>query len=337
MEATKRQGLPVLAIDLGGTKIIAAIVSNQGRVMAREYRPTLADEGPQAVINRVLSTIDRLLSLSRVDSSRLSSISIAAAGAINFEKGLVTSSPNLPGWQNIPLRDIVREKYRVNTFLINDASAAALGEHRFGAGREVNNLVLLTLGTGIGGGIIINGRLYSGPCGSAGEIGHMTIDVNGPRCSCGNIGCLEMLASGTAVAKEAISRIRQGERSSLTDIVEGKIESITAEKVGVAAQGGDSLALEVVLKAATYLGVGMVNLVNIFNPEMIIVGGGMAKMGDLLLDPARQVVRERAFQLPAQAVSIVPAQLGDDAGMLGAAIFAFQQELDQGSYSFRRS
>jgi len=337
MEATKRQGLPVLALDLGGTKIIAAIVSNQGRVMAREYRPTLADEGPQAVINRILSTIDRLLSLRKVGSSQLSSISIAAAGAINFEKGLVTSSPNLPGWQNIPLRDIVREKYRVNTFLINDASAAALGEHRFGAGREVNNLVLLTLGTGIGGGIIINGRLYSGPCGSAGEIGHMTIDVNGPRCSCGNIGCLEMLASGTAVAKEAISRIRQGEWSSLTDIVEGKIESITAEKVGVAAQGGDSLALAVVLKAATYLGVGMVNLVNIFNPEMIIVGGGMVKMGDLLLDPARQVVRERAFQLPAQAVSIVPAQLGDDAGVLGAAIFAFQQELDQGSYSFRRS
>jgi glucokinase len=137
-----------------------------------------------------------------------------------------------------------------------------------------------------------------------------------------------MLASGTAVAREAIKRIRQGERSSLTEIVEGKIESITAEKVEVAAQGGDSLALEVILKAANYLGVGMVNLVNIFNPEMIIVGGGMAKMGNLLLDPAKQVVRERAFQLPAQAVRIVPAQLGDDAGVLGAAVFAFQQELD---------
>jgi glucokinase len=156
----------------------------------------------------------------------------------------------------------------------------------------------------------------------------MTIDVNGPRCSCGNIGCLEMLASGTAVAREAIKRIRQGERSSLTEIVEGKIESITAEKVEVAAQGGDSLAVEVILKAANYLGVGLVNLVNIFNPEMIIVGGGMAKMGNLLLDPAKQVVRERAFQLPAQAVRIVPAQLGDDAGVLGAAVFAFQQELD---------
>ncbi len=328
MQEIKEQGLPVLAIDLGGTKIIAAIISNQGRVITREYYLTLAEEGPQLVIKRTLSAIDRLLSLGKIDSSQLNSISIAAAGAIDFGKGLVTLSPNLPGWYDIPLRDLIKEKYRVNTLLINDASAAALGEHRFGAGKGVNNLILLTLGTGIGGGIIINGKLYSGPCGSAGEIGHMTIDVNGPRCSCGNIGCLEMLASGTAVAREAIKRIRQGERSSLTEIVEGKIESITAEKVEVAAQGGDSLALEVILKAANYLGVGMVNLVNIFNPEMIIVGGGMAKMGNLLLDPAKQVVRERAFQLPAQAVRIVPAQLGDDAGVLGAAVFAFQQELD---------
>ena len=328
MQEIKEQGLPVLAIDLGGTKIIAAIISNQGRVIAREYYLTLAEEGPQLVIKRTLSAIDRLLSSRGIDSSQLNSISIAAAGAIDFDKGLVTLSVNLPGWYDIPLRDLIKEKYRVNTFLINDASAAALGEHRFGAGKGVNNLIYLTVSTGIGGGIIINGKLYSGPCGSAGEIGHMTIDVNGPRCSCGNIGCLEMLASGTAVAREAIKRIRQGERSSLTEIVEGKIESITAEKVEVAAQGGDSLAVEVILKAANYLGVGLVNLVNIFNPEMIIVGGGMAKMGNLLLDPAKQVVRERAFQLPAQAVRIVPAQLGDDAGVLGAAVFAFQQELD---------
>jgi len=328
MQEIKEQGLPVLAIDLGGTKIIAAIISNQGRVIAREYYLTLAEEGAQSVINRTLSAIDRLLSLGKIDSSQLNSISIAAAGAINFEKGLVNSSPNLLGWYDIPLKDIIKGKYRVNTLLINDASAATLGEHRFGVGKGVNNLIYLTVSTGIGGGIIINGKLYSGPCGSAGEIGHMTIDVNGPRCSCGNIGCLEMLASGTAVAREAIRRIRQGERSSLTEIVEGEIESITAEKVGVAAQGGDSLALEVILKAANYLGVGMVNLVNIFNPEMIIVGGGMAKMRNLLLDPARQIVRERAFQLPAQAVSIVPAQLGDDAGVLGAAVFAFQQGLD---------
>ncbi|MBA7696053.1 Glucokinase [subsurface metagenome] len=328
MQESKKHGLPVLAIDLGGTKIIAAIISNKGQVIAKKYCLTLADEGPQPVINRIFSAIDHLLTQRNIGLSQLNSISIAAAGAIDFGKGLITSSPNLPGWQDVLLRDIVKEKYKVSTFLINDASAAALGEHHFGAGQGVNNLILLTVGTGIGGGIIINGKLYSGQCGSAGEIGHMTIDVNGPRCNCGNIGCLEVFASGTAVAKEAIRRIRQGERSSLTEIVEGQIESITAEKVSIAAQGGDSLASEVILEAATYLGVGLVNLVNIFNPEMIIIGGGMAKIGDLLLNPARQVVRERAFQLSAQAVQIVPAQLSDDAGVLGAAAFAFQQEVD---------
>ncbi len=321
----QKHELPVLAIDLGGTKIIAAIVPHQGQVMAKEYFPTLAGEGAESVIGRILSAIDHLLRVRNMDSSQLDSISIAAAGAIDFDQGVVTSSPNLPGWHDIPLRDIVKRKHGVNTFLINDANAAALGEHHFGAGRGVNNLIYLTVSTGIGGGIIINGRLYSGLRGSAGEIGHMTIDVNGPRCSCGNIGCLEILASGTAVAREAIRRISQGEESSLTEMVEGKIENITAEKVGVAAQGGDSLALEVISKAATYLGVGMVNLVNIFNPEMIIVGGGVAQMGDLLLEPARQVVKERAFQLSARAVRIVSAQLGDSAGVLGAAVFAYGQ------------
>ena len=328
MQETKKSELPVLAIDLGGTKIFAAIISSKGQVMARERCLTLADKGPEVVINRIFSAIDHLLSQKNINLSQLSGISIAAAGAIDSEKGLITSSPHLPGWHDVPLRDIVKEKYKVNTFLINEANAAALGEYYFGVGQGVNNLVLLTVGTGIGGGIIINGRLYSGASGSAGEIGHTTIDVNGPRCSCGNIGCLEALISGTAIAREAIRRIRQGERSSLTEIVGGKIENITAEEVLTATRAGDSLASEVILKAATYLGVGLANVVNIFNPEMIIIGGGMAKMGDLLLNPARQVVRERAFQLSAQAVQIVPAQLGDDAGVLGAAVFAFQQEVD---------
>jgi predicted NBD/HSP70 family sugar kinase len=153
----------------------------------------------------------------------------------------------------------------------------------------------------------------------------MTIDVNGPRCSCGNIGCLETLASGTAMAREAIRRISRGERSTLTEMMGDKIENITAKLVEMAAQGGDSLALEVISQAAIYLGVGMVNLVNIFNPEMIIVGGGVMKIGDLLLEPARQVVEERAFKLSAQAVRIVPSQLGDNATVLGAAVFTYEQ------------
>lgn len=330
MHRIKQQELPVLAVDLGGTKIIAAIVSNQGQILAKEYCLTLANEGPQSVINRIFSAIDHLLSAKSINLSQLNSISLAAPGAIDLDSGLVTLSPNLPDWHDIPLRDIVKEKYRVSTFLLNDASAATLGEHRFGAGKGIKNLIYLTVSTGIGGGIIIDGELYSGACGDAGEIGHMTIDVNGPKCSCGNIGCLEILASGTAVAREAIRRISQGEKSSLAELVSGNIEGITAEEVDIAARDGDSLAMEVISQAATYLGVGMVNLVNIFNPEMIIVGGGMAKMGDRLLNPARQVVMDRVFPLLAQAVCIVPAQLGEDAGVLGAAVFARQQGLTGG-------
>lgn len=316
---------PVLAIDLGGTKIMAAIISPRGQVMAKEYHFTLAKEGPTAVINRIFSAIDHLLEGRKIALSQLHSISIAAAGAIDVGRGVVTSSPNLTGWHDVPLRDIVNSKYKVKTYLINDASAGALGECEFGAGKKVNNLIYITVGTGIGGGIIINGGLYLGPSGSAGEIGHTTIDVNGPRCSCGNIGCLETLASGTAMAEEAIRRISRGERSALAKMVENKIDNITAELVGMAAQGGDSLALAVISQVGTYLGVGIVNLVNIFNPEMVIVGGGVAQMADLLLEPARQVVEERAFPLLAQAVRIVPTQLGDDAAVIGVAVFAYGQ------------
>ena len=325
MQETGQQGLPVLAVDIGGTKIIAAVFSTDGQLLAKDVYPTLAGAGVSAVIERIFTAIDRLLSQNITEISQLDCIGIAVAGAIDSNRGLVTASPNLPGWLDVPLRYIVQDRYQVDAFLVNDASAAALGEHRFGVGRGVSNLILLTLGTGIGGGIVINGEMYCGACGSAGEIGHMVIDVNGPECACGNRGCLEALSSGTAVARDAIRRITQGEKSSLVEMAEGEIESITAETVGTAARNGDSLALDVLSRAANYLGVGMVNLVNIFNPEMIVLGGGMANLGELFIDSAKQVVAERAFPISAQAVRIVTAQLGNEAGVYGAAAFALEQ------------
>ena len=314
---------PVLAVDIGGTTILLALVSTEGQILVREHCPTVAEKGPRSVINRMLSAIDKLLQSHNTSPSQLHSISIAAAGATDIDSGVVTMSPSLPGWVDIPLRGTVEAAYGISTFLLNDASAAALGEHRFGAGRGSANLVYITVSTGIGGGFIIDNNLYSGTSGSAGDVGHMTIDVNGPLCNCGSTGCLETLASGTAVAREAINRIKNGERSSLAETRDG-IEDITAEKVGQAAREGDALALAVVSRAAYYLGVGMANLVNILNPDTIIVGGGLSKLGDLLLGPTREVMRETAFQLPARAVRIVPSQLGDDAGVLGAAVFAHQ-------------
>jgi len=326
MPQTGKHRLPVLAVDLGGTKIITAIVSGDGQVIAKERSLTLADEGPSPVINRLLEAIDHLLSSKSMDSSPIGSISLAVAGGIDIQQGLVTSSPHLPGWHDVPLRDMVRNKYHVDTFLLNDASATALGEHRFGAGRGVNNLVLLTIGTGIGGGIIIDGKLYNGPSGSAGELGHMTVDINGPKCVCGNIGCLETLVSGPVMAGEALKRINQGESSSLVEMVAGRIEDITAKDIGAAARAGDSLSLDIIAEAATYLGIGLVNIVNIFNPEMIILAGGVAELGDLLLDPARRLVKERAFPVSTQAVRIVTAELGDEAAARGAAVFALEQK-----------
>ncbi len=325
MAKTREAELPVLAVDLGGTKIATAIISPEGTIIARDYQLTLASEGPQSVMERLLGAIGHLLERNNMTLAQISAVSIAAAGPINMTAGMVSDSPNLPGWHNVPLKSIIAEKLKTNVFLINDATAATLGEQRLGAGQGRQNLVLLAVGTGIGGGMVIDGKLYLGASGGAGELGHITIEVNGPKCNCGNIGCLETLASGTAIANEAIRRIRDGERSSLVEMVAGKIEDITAEKVSLAAQSGDLLASTVIAQAADYLGIGVVNLVNIFNPEMVIIGGSVAKMGDLLFDPVRRLGRERAFPLLANAVSIVPAQLGDDAGIHGAAIFALQQ------------
>jgi len=323
---------PTLAIDLGGSKIIIALVSPRGEIIAKEYIATLAEEGPEAVMQRMFAAQSCLVDKAGQQCSSVAALAIAAAGAIDSEEGVVTASPNLPGWYNVRLRDIAEERTGLKTLLINDANAAAWGEYCFGAGRGVANLICIIVGTGIGGGIIINGELYTGASGSAGEIGHMTIDINGPRCNCGNVGCLEVLASGEAMAKEARRRIAQGARSILVELVEGEPQNITFQLVSTAARRGDDLAAEIVSHAAAYLGIGVVNLVNIFNPEMIIIGGGMAQTRDMLLDPIRQAVAGRAFQSPGRMVRIIPSELEDNAGILGAAAFSFSSLSSQGDW-----
>ncbi|MDO8472487.1 MAG: ROK family protein, partial [Dehalococcoidia bacterium] len=200
---------------------------------------------------------------------------------------------------------------------------AALGEHRHGAGRGTKDMVFLTVSTGIGGGIVIGGNLYQGASGAAGEIGHMVMIVGGPRCGCGNSGCLEALASGTAIARDAIERIALGTSTSITKFA-GEGKPVTAEAVAAAAEQGDPLACEIVSRASNYLGLGLVNVVNIFNPEMVVIGGGVARMGERLLGPARLVVQERAFKLSSDAVKIVQGELGADAGVVGAAVYAYE-------------
>lgn len=314
----------ILGVDLGGTKIAAALATTQGEIVARGRSPTLAQDGPDAIIESICATINEVLSAKALEPSRLLGIGIAAAGIIDSANGKVIFSPNLPGWHEIPLRDAIEQQFGVPAYLGNDANLAALGEWHFGVGEKVANLIYVTVSTGIGGGIIADGKLYTGACGTAGEIGHMTIDVNGPRCRCGNIGCWEALASGTALAREAVMRATEGARTSIIELVGGDVSKIDAKIVGLAARQGDELAQELVSHLGYYFGVGLANLVNIFNPELILIGGGVAKIGDLLLQPAIKVVKERAFSTSANAVEIKPAILGDDSGIMGAAAFVLK-------------
>jgi len=318
-----KDNLPVLAVDIGGTKIIAALINSDGNIEARVRTPTGAAGGKDASLSNLFLAIDNVLNTGGHKLDEIHSISIAAAGAIDMAKGVVTASPNLPGWFDVPLLALVRERYQVDSYLLNDAKAAALAEHDFGAGKGIKNMIFLTISTGIGGGIIIDDRLYFGKSGVAGELGHMTVEASGPRCLCGNTGCMEIMASGRAIALNARSRVEKGAKSIMLELAGGNIENITAETVSEAAQKTDAVALEVVNRAAFYLGVGMANIANIFNPGMIVAGGGVSKMGELLLSPVRLVVRERAFRLAADDMLIVEAKFGDDAGVIGAASYAY--------------
>jgi glucokinase len=309
---------PVLAVDLGGTKIRSAVISQEGKIVAIDNRLTQAYKGFDHVINRLFDSIDTVLRKERMKTGEFSGIGIAIAGVLDSKNGILTSSPNLPDWKNVPLKKTMQDRLGLDTFLINDANAAALGEHRFGAGIGAQNLVYLTVSTGIGGGIIIDDKLYEGSTGSAGELGHMTIDADGPRCNCGNYGCLEALASGTAVAREAIERIKAGKISVLRDMKENIID-ITAEDVAKAARQEDKLANEIIAIASYYLGIGLANIVNIFNPQVIVIGGGMSKMGGMLIEPAKKIVKQRAFKLPARTARIVRSRLGNESGIIGAA------------------
>ncbi|MCX6005981.1 MAG: ROK family protein, partial [Chloroflexi bacterium] len=232
---------PVVAIDIGGTKYIVAVISGDHQIVSRVYRYTLSREGPEKVIARLMSTIDEVIGKSGIKPSQLGGIAVAYAGLVDIDKGLVTEAPNLPHWNNVPLRDILIDRFKMPVFVINDASAAALGEHRLGAGKGLNNLIFITVSTGIGGGIIINGELYNGTDGCAGEIGHTVVQLDGPECSCGRRGCWESLASGTAIARMAKEGLRNGKKSVLYDMVYGVIDDVRAETVAAGARKGDAL------------------------------------------------------------------------------------------------
>jgi glucokinase len=312
----------VIGIDLGGTKIGAALIDSDGRIIAYDYRETCATAGPEAVVERMLDSARQVMAEAEATPSQVAGVGVCAPGPLNVKTGVVVAPPNLPGWDHVPLEQLIEDGLGITTFLEHDVSAAALGEHRFGAGRGVEHMIYVTVSTGIGSGLILDGELYHGDSGMTGEIGHTTIMPYGPLCSCGNRGCLEALASGTAIARQARERVAHGVPTRIADLAGGDPERITAKLVADAADQGDVEAQEILAGAMRYLGIGMANLVNLFNPQLIVIGGGLANIGEPLLGTVRRVIERRAFRAQAQAVRVVQAALGDKVGVLGAAAVA---------------
>ena len=311
----------VIGIDIGGTNLVVGAVAEDGsRLMAQRTEPTRSEEGPDAVVSRLASLARTTIAeCRRLDpQGRILGVGAGAPGPLDTRTGIIFLTPNL-GWVNMPLRQRLADQLGLPTSLDNDANCAIYGEWWQGAARGSRHVIGFTIGTGIGGGIVIDGKLYHGASDCAAEFGHTTIDPEGRHCKCGNYGCLEAYASGPAIALRLVELLQSGAESRSPSMVGGDLTRITAQTVYQAAQEGDALALEVVRDTAKYLGVGVANLVNIFNPEIVVICGGVTQAGERLFAPLRQEVTRRAFKPAVKVCRIVPGELTGTAGVYGAA------------------
>jgi glucokinase len=313
-----------LGCDLGGTNIKAGIVNlESGSVIIAKSKPTLSFEGNDAVMDRMVDLITSLITESGLDRSEILGLGVSAPGVIDPDKGTTIFLPNLVGqWRDVPLGNKLNKSLNLPVTLLNDVRAITYGEYIFGAGKGINRMACYAIGTGVGGGLILNGDLVLGFQGSAGELGHMTIEVNGLRCNCGNYGCLEAYASGPAISSRAEKVVRQGFTTRITDLVDNDLNKITPEIVAQAANEGDEIALEIWNSVGHYLGTGIANICVAFGPERVVLAGGVASAGDLLLTPIKKTLQERVFVMPIEKVEVVLGSLGDDAGILGMAKWA---------------
>jgi len=313
----------VVGIDVGGTNIVVGTVAEDGsEVLGLVSEPTIAEQGADAVVARIV----KLARASMAEARRKDIVGagIGSPGPLNTKTGVVILTPNL-GWVNMPLRDRIADALKLPAALDNDANCAIFGEWWRGAARGVKHVVGLTIGTGVGGGIVLGGEIYHGASDVAGEIGHMTIEANGRRCKCGNDGCLEAYASGPAIAARAVEGIESGAETALPQYVAGDLSRITAQVVYEAAHDGDAYALETVRDTAKLLGAGVANIVNIFNPEVVVICGGVTLAGEKLFGPLRSEVQRRAFKPAWEVCRILPGTLTGTAGVYGAAAVFMQR------------
>ncbi|MGB9856560.1 MAG: ROK family protein [Dictyoglomaceae bacterium] len=303
-----------LALDIGGTKIALGRFSEDGKLEEKIIFPTNVERGYKKIIEEIIENLKKLKTHDTI------ALGVGCGGPLDSEKGVILSPPNLPGWDNVPLKRDLEDALKIPVFLDNDANCACLGEYYFGAGKGVKNLVYITVSTGIGGGVIIDGKILHGQRDSAGEVGHQTILPDGPLCNCGNRGCLEALASGTAIAKRAEEAVLRGEDTILKEW--SKREKISAKMVRSAYLQGDKIAEKIWKSALEYLGIGIGNVITIVSPERVVLGGGIMNAGEEVLETVKRVVKERVKLVPIDKVEIVLAQLGEDVGIYGALALA---------------
>ncbi|MBI9049851.1 MAG: ROK family protein [Anaerolineaceae bacterium] len=313
-----------IGCDLGGTNMRAAIIDvERGIVVNQLSEVTLAREGHDAVMQRMAALFLHLIDESALKPQDIGGIGIGVPGVLDLEKGIVLFLPNLPGtWPNVPLQSTIESITGIPTALLNDVRSITYGEWLHGAGKGFDTVAVLAIGTGIGGGLVINNELHLGFGGTAGELGHMSIDYNGPKCGCGNYGCLEAYASGPAIAAMGMKAVAQGLTTEIGTLCDYDLNKITPKLIAQAAEQGDEIAADIFEKAGFYLGIAAANLCVSVSPQRIIIGGGVANAGDLLLDPLKRVMRERVVVMPVGKVEVVTAQLGNNAGVIGAASWA---------------
>jgi len=314
-------------VDLGGTNIKCALAGEDGTIIREGVTRTEAHKGPEAVIGRMA---DLALELSEEAGDRLAAVGIGVPGLVDLPNGITKFLPNLPTqWRDVALRDMLSPRLDCPVYLLNDVRAATLGELTYGSGRTVDTMAFFALGTGIGGGLVVDGRLRLGPLGAAGELGHQTVIPGGPICGCGNHGCLETLASGPAVIAEGVRLIRSGQAPKLRAMVGGDLNAVTGKKMVDAVEAGDSAVRDSIEWIAGYLGIGISNVITVLHPDLIILSGGVAEMGSILFDPIRKVVRERVRMMPVDDIRIEPSKLGEQAGVLGGIALAVKKGLTE--------
>jgi glucokinase len=308
-----------VGVDLGGSAIKSGLVNDNGEILRDATVPAEANQGPTHVIEQISKTVHQLIDGSSYKKKEFVGIGVGSPGSVDLDGGTVKYPPNFPGWTVVRLGEVLHNEFGLHVEVDNDANAAAVGEAKFGAGMGHEDFIMVTLGTGVGGGLFLDGRIFRGPYGGAGELGHITIDYNGPLCNCGNRGCVEAYVGAKYLTHRAIEKVRDNPGSEILTLVKNDTTRIDPKIISLAAQKGDATATEIFAEAGTYLGVGLASVVNLLDVRLIIIGGGIARAGKPLFDAVRESVKRHVLKPMAEGLEVLPAKLGNSAGILGAA------------------